>query len=141
MSTAAWPFYMELALNSVEQGNLMEAEELCHSAVREAEAIDAQGRRLSASLHALGAVAGHRGRYLRAEHLYYRAWTVLKSACGENAAETAAVQAQVGWACVMQSKYAEAEPLFNEAIPVLEMARPLPLTALVRALHGLGDVH
>src|ERR1044072_8487174 len=141
MSTAAWPFYMELAMNSMEQGNLMEAEELCYSAVREAEAIDAQGRRLATSLQALAAIAGHRGRYLRAQHLYHRAWSILKMARGESAPETAAALSQVGWACLLQNKYAEAEPLFAEALPILERARPLLLIPLVRALHGSGDVH
>ena len=42
MSAAAWPFYMELAMNCMEQGNFAEAEELCYSALREAEAVDAR---------------------------------------------------------------------------------------------------
>ena len=78
MSSAAWPFYMELAMNSVEQGNLTEAEELCYSAIREAEAVDAHGRRLATSLQALASIASHRGRYVRAHHLYHRALCVLK---------------------------------------------------------------
>jgi tetratricopeptide (TPR) repeat protein len=141
MSAAAWPFYMELAMNSVEQGNLAEAEELCYSAVREAEAIDAHGRRLATSLEALASLASHRGRYLRAQHLYHRAWCILKATCGPKAPETAAALVKIGCACVQQDKHAEAEPLFAEALAAFDDTRPRETATLVKCLQGLGDVH
>lgn len=141
MSTAAWPFYMELMINSVEQGHLCDAEDACYAAVREAAARDMQGRRLAISLQALAAVTAHRGRYLSAQRHYYRAWTILKSACGESSPETATALAQIGWACLMQQKYDEAEPLFTEALPILEQNRDGDRAWLIKCIHGLGDIH
>ena len=119
-------------MNAVEQGNLTDAEELFHSAVQEAESSDPEGRRLAASLQALAALASHRGRYLRAQHLYYRVWAILKTACGEAAPETAAALVQVARAWLLQDKHDEAEPLYTEALAVLEQARSPQSVQLVR---------
>src|SRR5438552_8570324 len=141
MSTASWPFYMQLAMSSVEQGNLTEAEELCYSALRVAESSDPEGRRLATSLQALAALACRRGRYLRAQHFYFRAWGILKAACGEAAPETAAAMVQVASTCLLQNKHDEAEPLYTEALAWLDRPRSPQLIPLVNCLHGLGHEH
>ena len=128
-------------MNSMEHGNFTEAEELCCSAMREAESSNPEGRRLAASLQALASLASHRGRYLRAQHLHQRAWAIIKTACGEDAPETAAALVHVALACLMQNKHDEAEPLYTEALASLEQARSPQPGPMVRCLHGLGDIH
>ena len=128
-------------MNSLEMGKLTEAEEACYSAVREAELRDPEGRHLATSLQAMACISSYRGRNLRAQRLYYRSWEILRATCGDYSVDALAAMVQTAGACLLQHKYDDAEPLFTEALALLERSRESELTSMVRCLHGLGDIH